>query len=63
MESIYNPLYLASEAQVEITQSLFTAQHQCHSDQYKVTLIQKGLGCLDMLPLYLSFTTKSFEYK
>lgn len=33
MESIYNPPYLASEAQVEITQSLLTAQHQCHSDQ------------------------------
>lgn len=33
MESIYNPPYLASEAQVEITQPLLTAQHQCHSDQ------------------------------
>lgn len=32
IESIYNPLYLASE-QVEITQSLLNAQHQCHSDQ------------------------------
>lgn len=33
MESIYNPLYLASETQVEITQSPLPAQHQCHSDQ------------------------------
>lgn len=33
MELIYNPSYLASEAQVEITQSLLTAQRQCHPDQ------------------------------
>lgn len=50
MKSIYNLLYLAS-GQVEITQTPLAAQHRCHSDRYKLTLVQKGSTCLNVFLL------------
>lgn len=44
MASIYNPPYLASEAQVEITQSMSASQHWRLSDQLELTLRSKGSG-------------------